>query len=222
MINDVMVFTPVYRLEPETVEAVFNLRWDGPITWVFQRDNPTPLPTSPQGGEGPESDARAIGVKNHLHQYRRGRELFLRTACDALLVIESDIIPPVDALERLAALDVDLAYGAYLFRVTPVVNIFERYQKKAINIGESLTVRGKWPWARQQGVVECSGAGLGCVLIKRHVLEAVDFRITPLGRVHCDSLFTEDVYRKGFSMKADTAVLCGHKREDGEIIWPPS
>lgn len=210
-----MVFTPVYRLEPETVAAVLALEWDGPLTHVFQRDNPTPLPASPQKGE-----ARAVGVANHLHQYRRGRVLFLESRCDAMLVIESDIIPPPDALLRLAALDVDLAYGAYLFRVSPVVNVFERYQEGALNVGESLTVRHRWPWARQQGVVDCSGAGLGCVLIKRHVLEAVDFRVSPLGKAHCDSFFTEDVYRAGYSMKADTRVLCGHKCEDGEVLWP--
>lgn len=28
-IRDVMIFTPVYRLEPETVDAVLALQWDG-------------------------------------------------------------------------------------------------------------------------------------------------------------------------------------------------
>lgn len=213
---DVMVFTPVADpdvgvLEPETAAAVLALEWDGPLTWVVQRDNPLSA-----------ADRRA-GVKNHWHQYRRGRELFLQSQCEAMLVIEADIVPPADALQRLAALDVDLAYGCYMFRVSPVVNVFERYQAGAMNVGESLTVRGKWPWALQQGVVECSGAGLGIVLIKRHVLEAVDFRITGLetSPVHCDTWFTNDVYQADYSMMADTRVLCGHKRRDGTIIWPP-
>ena len=216
MTLDVMVFTPVYRLEPETVEAVLALEWDGPLTHVFQRDNPEPVMD------------RVAGVRNHLHQYQRGRETFLAGRYDAMLTIESDIIPPPDALLRLAALDADVAYGCYVFRKSPVVNIFERYYadlpgKVAANIGESLTVRGKWQWALEKGVIPCSGAGLGCTLIKRHVLEAVEFRTTRTpSAVHCDSWFTNDVYDRGYSMMADTRVLCGHKTEEGEILWPPS
>lgn len=215
MTNDVMVFTPVYRLEEETIRALFALEWDGPLTWVFQRDNPHP------------GTDRATGVKNHLHQYQRGRETFLAGRYDAMLVVESDIIPPADALKRLAALDCDVAYGVYVFRKSPVVNVFERYYwnmptkvRKAANIGESFSVRGLWP--PPQDVMPCSGAGLGCTLIKRHVLEAVEFRtLRNSGAVHCDSWFTNDVYDAGYQMMTDTRVLCGHKTEEGEVLWPP-
>lgn len=212
---DVMVFTPVYRLEPETIQALFDLEWDGPITWVFQEDNPL------------SGDDRTTGVKNHLHQYQRGRELFLQSRCDALLIIESDIVPPPDTLRRLAALDVDLAYGVYVFRNRKpghplVVNIMERYKEGALNVGESLSVRGLWP--PPQDVIPCSGAGLGCILIKRHVLEDIDFRILNISnnKVHCDSWFTCDVYAKGYSMMSDTRVRCGHVEPNGNVLWPPS
>lgn len=209
--NDIMVFCPVYRLEPETVDAIFALEWDGPITYHFQKDNPLTFPTE-----------RETGVRNHMHQYKRGRDMFLRGDYDAMLIIESDIIPPPDALKRLAAIDADLAYGAYVFRQSPVVNIMEYYYEGALNVGESLTVRGLWEDAKKKGVINCSGAGFGCVLIKRHVLEAVDFRVSelPSVRVHCDSWFTCDVYAKGYTMKADAMVHCGHRGEDGVIVWP--
>jgi len=208
-----MVFTPVYRLEPETIDAVLALDWHGPITHVFQRDNPLP------------GDGRKTGIRNHHHQYQRGRETFLAGGYDAMLVIESDIIPPANALQRLWALDVDIAYGVYVFRQTHVVNLFERYYaddkyagKKALNIGESFSVRGLWPPSKD--IVPCSGAGLGCVLIKRQVLEDLPFRITNNPGVHCDTWFTNDAYTANYSMMADTRVVCGHKREDGEVLWP--
>ncbi|MFW6069661.1 MAG: hypothetical protein ACOC9X_01335 [bacterium] len=214
---DVLVFCPIYRLEPETVEAIFALEWDGPISYLFQRDNPAPVVS------------RSDGVANHLHQYRRGREVFLDGRYDAMLVIESDIIPPPYALRRLAVLDCDLAYGCYVFRRgDPVVNLTEDYgqgqRQRACNVGESLTVRGLWPWALRQGVVEVSGSGLGCVLIRRHVLEAIEFRaLNPAlkPRIHCDTWFTAAAYRAGYSMKADTSVLCGHKTPAGNVLWPP-
>lgn len=217
MIRDVLVFTPVYRLEEETVAAILALDWDGPISWLLQRDNPY------------EGADRSTGVLNHLHQYQRGREVLLKGRYDAMLVIESDIIPPPDALQKLAALDADVAYGVYVFRPhepdprwQPVVNLFERYPQPARNTGESLSVRGKWPPA-VEGPMEVSGAGLGCTLIKRHVLKAIAFRaLSPQmnPKVHCDSWFTEDVYRAGYTMKADTRVRCGHKTPEGEILWP--
>lgn len=215
---DVMVFTPVYRLEPETVDALFALEWDGPISWLLQRDNPRP------------GDDRTTGVANHLHQYRRGREVFLDSRCDAMFVVESDVIPPPDALKRLAALEADVAYGVYMFRqhdysphTRPVVNLSEHYGGGARNTGESWTSRGLWP-PDERGPARVSGAGLGCTLIRRPVLEQIQFRTleTLPARVHCDTWFTTDVYRAGFSMMADTRVVCGHKTPEGEVLWPPS
>lgn len=221
MIKDVLVFTPIYRLEPETVEAIFALEWDGPISYLFQRDNPL-QPTE-------KRDERVTGVLNHFHQYERGREVFLEGRYDAMLIVESDIIPPPDALLRLAALDSDIALGVYVFRVHPVVNLFEKYRDhptrgRARNIGESLSVRHLWP-PKRPGPLEVSGAGFGCTLIKRHVVEAIPFRILSENmepRVHCDSWFTQDAWQGGYTFMADTRVLCGHKKEDGEILWPPS
>lgn len=208
---DILVFIPVLRLEPETIKGIFQLEWGGSISILFQQDNPH------------KNDGRQAGILNHLHQYQRGRQLFLSGPFDAMLVIESDIIPPPDTLQRLADLDCDVAYGCYRFQASPVVNVFEKYyagtNKKARNIGESLTVRGLWQAAVDQGVIECSGAGLGCVLIRRHVLEKIPFRIEP-GGAHCDSYFTVDVYQAGYSMLADTAVICGHKTAAGEVVYP--
>lgn len=212
-VHDVLTFTPVYRLEAETVTALFALDWPTPLSFLLQRD----------------ASGRPDGIVNHWHQYARGRETFLRGPHDALLVVESDIIVPPDALTRLAALDCDVAYGVYVFRnkTSQVVNIFERYPERggrpARNIGESLTVRGLWGEAQRRGVVPCSGGGLGIILIKRHVLEAVPFPMPEArhGKTFCDSPWTQAVYSAGYTMRAETRVICGHKDTDGEIFWPP-
>lgn len=223
MIQRVQVFTPVAQpevrpLEPETVAAVLALQWSGPISWVFQRDNPR------RGGDhagGTNQDLQTSRL-NILHQYQQGRERFLASNDDALLVIESDIVPPPDALQKLAALDCDVAYGVYRFRRGVIINIFERYPGQPRNEGESLTLHpAKLRQARQAGIVPCSGAGVGCVLIKRHVLEAIDFRLKDGDGGHCDTYFNRDVLRAGYRQMADMSVLCGHKHDlTGEILWP--
>lgn len=198
-----MVFTPYGpRLEPETVSAVLALQWAGPIRFVFQADNPHPL-----------------GRDNILHQYQKGRELFLAGEDEAMMVVEADIIPPPEALIRLAALNADVAYGVYQFRASPVINVFERYPGAVRNEGESLSLHPeKLARARRAGVVLCSGGGLGCALIKRQVLERFEFRHEETGA--CDTYFNRDILRAGMIQKADMGVVCGHKNEAGEILWP--
>ena len=202
MIGNVLIFTPVFRLEPETVQALMMLEWEGPLSLLLQRDNPYDE-----------------GRKNILHQYEKGRDYFLRGDYDAMLVVESDIIPPRDALKKLAALDADCAYGVYRFRVSNVVNVLERYPGTPRNEGESLSI---WPeklyGALKRGIVPCSGGGLGCVLIKRDVLETIPFRIEDTA--HCDTYFNRDVMRGGLLQVADMSIICGHKNESGEVLWP--
>lgn len=203
--RDVLIFTPVLRLEERTIQALMRLEWEGSLSLLLQRDNPT-----------------GDRVQDHLHQYRRGREIFLRGPYEGMLIVESDIVPPPDTLQRLSALDCDVAYGCTVFRAKgsqEVVNILERYPGEARNTGESLTVRGLWQDALRRGIVECSGAGLACLLVRRHVLDEVPFEPAE-GGAFCDVRWTEEVYRAGFSMKAETRVLCGHIDEDGTVLWP--
>jgi hypothetical protein len=202
--DSVFVFVPVYRLEPETVKAILSLRWDGPVSFNFQRDNPYD----------------GNGKANTLHQYQEGRRRFLESAYDRMLIVESDIIPPEDALIKLYALDADCAYGVYRFRVSNVINIYSRANGPNRNIGESLSLYpDKLSAALRRGVVDCSGAGLGCVLVKRKVMEQIPFRAGD-DSSHCDSSFNTDVLRAGYVQKANMSVVCGHKDEHGTILWP--
>jgi len=202
-INDVLIFTPVLRLEAETVQALMALEWDGPVSFLLQRDNPT-----------------GDGKKDHLHQYRRARKTFLQGPWDAMLIIESDLVPPPDTLKKLAALQSDCSYGVYRFRVSNVINIFEKYPGKSKNLGQSLSI--KKPLLKRAvalGKYPCSGAGLGCILIRRQVLESLDFRLER-NMAHCDTYFNQDVLQAGFTQMADFTVICGHKDLDGVVLWP--
>lgn len=211
-LKDVLVFVPVWRLEPETIQAVHNLEWEGPLSLLLQRDNPYP----------DQRDKLKRKVLNHLNQYQRAREVFLAGRYDAMMVVESDIIPPPDAIKKLAALDTDIAYGVYRFRLANVINIFELYPGKPRNVGESISIRpGRLAAAVRDGVTKCSGAGFGCIMIQRPVLEMVEFRIDwPKNGSYCDTPFIKDAHRRGFEQMADMSIICGHKDEQGQILWP--
>lgn len=216
-LKDILVFTPVYRLEPETVEAVLGLEWSGPITWILQRDNPNEI----EGDLSRSGAARRQGISNNLHQMQRVRETFLAGRYDAMLVVESDMIVPKDALVKLASIDAHVVYGVYRFRTSDVINIFELYPGNPRNPGESLSIHPHLlKRAVKLGVYPCSGAGFGCTLIRREVLERLEFRIDERNSVHCDTYFSRDVLRAGFRQAADMSVICGHKDEKGVILWP--
>lgn len=202
----VLGFCPTYRVEPETVAALIAQEWHGAYDVLFTRDNPHP------------SDDR--GRANILHNYQKGRRAFLDGGYDALFIVESDILPPSDALEKLAACDSDLAYGLYLFRNHEPLGSFTcnvyRYTGGPYPDQPLTTFFDEYreAWGK---VIPCSGSGLGCVLIQREVLVSTDFRGS---NAHCDTAFTDDVWRAGYSMKADMSVVCGHKFPSGAVVWP--
>ena len=198
----VLIFCPTYRLEPETVGAIFCQTYAGPMDILFTRDNPT-------GND----------KADHLHNYIKGRKAFLDGGYDYLWIVESDIIPPTDALEKLIAIGSDVASGAYVFRRgKPVFSVF-RYIKGHTCPDETLD---NFPSLRASSwgkVVKCSGAGIGCMLINRQTVERVPFRVDP-ENCHCDWVFVHDLLKAGVNYRAHLGVICGHKQPDGVILWP--
>lgn len=198
----VLIGCPTYRLEPETVAAIFHQTWGGSHDVLFTRDNPLAHPK-----------------RDHVYNFQKLRKAALDGGYDALLTVESDIIPPADALERLLVVDSPLVFGAYMLRRgAPCLNIC-RYLPDQKGPDESLSRYPKilnQSWGR---VIPCSGIGLGCTLIRRNVLEAIDFRYHECGP-HCDWNWVQDCLKAGYRMMAHLGVLCGHKKPTGEILYP--
>ena len=67
-------------------------------------------------------------------------------------------------------------------------------------------------------VIDTTGVGLGCTLIRREVLEAIPFRVVDKWIAN-DWYFALDVAEKGFTQAHDCGVVCGHI--DGyRVLWP--
>lgn len=193
------------RIHPKTLDSIMALEADTRTTFVFDReDHPG------------DWDA----YMNIAKKYTTARHMALDGGYDALLTIEADMIVPPDALKRLLAVDADVAYGLYASRHAelPVWLAFDWTRGM---MGRSLSrlpdkARAAWGTVR-----ETHGTGLGCTLIRRHVLEAVPFRWTLLVPVANDWLFSLDVKEKGFRQAHDCGLHCGHITTDGTgVIWP--
>lgn len=158
--------------------------------------------------------------ENTLIKYRRARQRVLAQHYDALLFIEHDMIIPEDALVKMLNTDADVVYGLYLFRhVRPILNCTRAVKAQGVDMSVTF-----FPDERDKGyrdgVIECSGAGFGCTLIHRHVLERIDFRRADSGHPSPDMPFATDCLRAGFKQVCRFDVQCGHIKPDGKVLWP--
>ncbi|MGB8644045.1 MAG: hypothetical protein WCF84_02320 [Anaerolineae bacterium] len=197
----VLVFCHTYRLEPETVRALFEQTYHG-VDVVFTRDNP-------YGHASADADRANI-----LHNLEKLQSLMqAEPRYEAAWIVESDVIPPRDALERLMAQRGDTVSGLYASRHSdPTPNCLHASAAGLTPFAWS-EIRERWGEP-----VLTDGACHGCLLIRRHVLEAVRFRDASPNPP--DWGWMQDVRAAGLSQACDTAVVCGHKRPDGLILWP--
>jgi hypothetical protein len=193
------------RIHPLTLESIMALEADDRTAIVFDRqDNP------------PDWDP----YMNIAKKYTTARHMALDGGYDALLTVEADMIVPPDALQRLQAIDTDVAYGLYASRHEQLAVWLAFAWTKGLR-GKSLSLIPDKARAAWGNVVETHGVGLGCTLIRRHVLEAVPFRWTMLVPTANDWLFSLDLKEKGFRQMHDCGLHCGHVTTDGTgVIWP--
>lgn len=180
------------------MQSLYNLRFKGQVDYY-----------APSGMDTNQAN-KSINAK-----YQQVRQLTLDGSYDALLTVESDMIIPPDALEKLADLETDCAYGLYLFR-------HGRYDLNAsldLTVGKNTPLNSKPEYARQiwGQVIEVAGIGLGCTLIRRHVLEAVPFDCREHG--HTDWQFAQNVRYAGGEQLCHTGVVCGHINKN-KVLWP--
>lgn len=203
----VLVFCPLNpkppRLWGRTVQSAYRLAYPGPLDWLFVAgDNPYDEP-----------------YDNITHNYNRARQAVLDGGYDALLCVESDMIVPPDAITKLEACDADIAYGLYVWRHGR--REWSAYRLIEHRRGESLSRDKDAARAVWGEVVDVEGVGLGCTLIRRHVLEALPFRNED-GKVSCDWYLALDAKAAGFTQRAHLGVVCGHQsyKPWPQIVWP--
>jgi hypothetical protein len=191
----VLVFTGTFGdgPHPETIASVQALEFEGQFRHEVSFHNPWP----------------GYDLRNVTAQMNRGRTLALDGGYDAMLAVEHDMRIPPEALQALWDTGAPVAYGVYVFRQAPtIINACERYPQGSINMGESLSLRSTRAAKRRPRVVEISGVGFGCTLIRREVLERIEFRDSEGGG--CDIPFAQDCLKAGIKQVADMSVLCGH------------
>lgn len=205
----VLVVTPLLRspvvertqYHGRSLDSLLQLRWHEQLDYYL-----------PRGG-----DVLGKGDANVTRKYADARCVFLEGEWDALLTVESDMIVPPDGLEKLAALDCDIAYGLYAMRHGK--RLWSAATLLQADRWESLSADPEQARAAWGKVIPVQGVGNGFTLIKRHVLEALPFR--NWRGVAQDWCLGIDAQARGYTQLCDLSVVCGHfNLGTGETLWP--
>jgi hypothetical protein len=214
----ILLYCPTYTksngelaMRPETQASISRLVIPEGVDLDIEVDTFNPMPVDVD---------RKSKHENTLIKYRKARQRVLNEGYDALWTVEHDMIIPEDALVKMLDTDADVVYGLYLFRhLTPMLNALRattgRYANMSVSAFPELVAKGK-----RQGWLEVSGAGNGCTLIYRRVLEKIDFHRADGGVPIPDLPFATDCIQNGFKQIARFDVPCGHIKPDGTILQP--
>jgi len=204
----VLLYCPTYviagkeQIKKETRASIKAIEFDGVVDKVITSECWYPPPD----------------YRNVLAHYQHARKKVLDEGYDALLTVEHDIIVPADGLQKLWDIDKPVAYGVYIFRGSKnVVNALRMVN--ADNPDMSISqFKGMLVDAVKKVVIETSGVGNGCTLIRREVLEKIDFRQADNDSWVPDIPFSTDCMRAGIKQFAHFGVSCGHIVERG-TLW---
>lgn len=143
------------------------------------------------------------------HARNTACKIALERGCPWLFFLDSDVVPPADAILRLLSRNKPIISGVYCRRSPPH--------------GLPVFIKdGKWGggW-RDNALVEADVVGAGCLLIHRSVLETLppldeargkrwfDWR-SDMGGMSEDFEFCNAARRAGHKIVVDTSVQCRH------------
>ena len=202
---NVLIYCPLNPdppgIDSRTLESIFALEWQGKADVIFGKN-----------------DYAKNRNQDITDKYNQARDLALCNGYDAMLTIEADMLPPPHSLEQLFGVGADVVYGLYVSRHGP--HPWLVFSKVTENVRGSVQMGETWQERESMlgNVIDSTGVGLGCTLIRREVLGAVPFRMGDEWIAN-DWYFALDVAEKGFTQAHDCGVVCGHI-DNYRVLWP--
>lgn len=181
-----------------------------PIAWGFPLDevifsrwfvNMLRLPIMPWDSMLTAQSTYLPDARNIIH------ENYLRTGCEYLMMLDSDVMPPPGSLDKLLKHKLPLVGGWYRKKgdpYPPVVYDYRYYDK------EKGTHEYKIREEPGKGLEEVDAAGAGCWLMHRDV--AVAIGVEPYSMIEGgeDLQLCRAVRNAGFKIYIDWDIACAH------------
>ena len=151
---------------------------------------------------------------NLAYSRNRLRKEFLAIDYDYFWCLESDVFPPIDCLFELLNHDVDVVSGIYMIgqgmrwkrhcAVMPFIPVEEARKLPENNVEIQLS---------KERLVKVLQGSMGVCLIKRHVLEKINFfslRAKNNYIIHDDTFFFNECEILGIQVYVDSLMMCQH------------
>lgn len=138
----------------------------------------------------------------------------LNNGYDFLFHLETDVIPPLDVIERLLTQNKKVVSGIY--------DIHHGKMRKAMiqtvePLDRSVRAYRVVPFVEHEEPLFFDGttkqvyhAGIGCMLISRYVFEKIPFRVDVKNIYHADTWFANDCFYRDIPIFVDTSIQCKH------------
>jgi hypothetical protein len=144
--------------------------------------------------------------------YDKMKQIVISQKYDKVLVVESDMVIPEDTLQKLNEIDAPSVSALYVLRrgqYSP--NVRHPIKTSHFKWGELRDVWGQ--------IIDTIGGCMGCVLLTRDAIKDFDF-LNEQNPNAPDVPLMEYHWKNGFKQKARLDVICGHKKLNGEVLWP--
>ena len=151
----------------------------------------------------PFSTVRPDWGQNIVLKQNKAKEIVLKHNYTHLFSVEADVLIPANTLTRLLFDNKDVVCGIYKLHshsdsLKGTIAAFRKEDK----IYVSIEAGKDFNWGE---VIEVDFLPFGCTLIKREVLENIDFGIG------LDAEFSMNCKNKDFKLWADTGIVCEHR-----------
>lgn len=191
----------------EVLEVPTRLRVEK-IYWAFPMDeilfslwfrNFLQLDMMPWDDTGITLNTYLPEARNHLH------EMFLQSTAQWMVMLDSDVLPPPNFVEKLMAHNLPIVGGWYKKKDSKGQPVVYDYEAKDNGF--------HWWKIREKpgvGLEKVDGAGAGCWLLKREVAEALGEKPYDMEHGGEDLDFCVKVKEAGFDIYIDWDVACAH------------
>ena len=146
------------------------------------------------------------------------RKYAIRNDYDYLLHLESDVFPPSDVIQRLLIHNLPIVSAMYMIDFGIESHLMAQEIEEFGNLRETRNLKnGQDLMFITGGLQKTFHCGLGCVLIRRDVLEQVPFRWEQGATIHPDGHWAYDTAQLGYEKYIDTGLLARHENSEWQI-----
>lgn len=166
-----------------------------------------------------KDDAIGSVISRMAMSHNDCREYAIKYGYEYILHLETDVFPPSNIIEQLMSHGKKVVGGLYdrdegQWRKLMVQ---KHIYAAPMAVNSVNFVTGEEIGFVNGTIKQVSSIGLGCVLIHNSIFKTIPFRFIPNEPNHPDSYFSEDCFRKGIKIYADTSVYCRHDNKSWGI-----